>query len=393
MKNVQIPTPIASIGRRHFLKLMEVFGLSVFLNGCALDAPHKILSTNTPTSAPSSTPFIFPTSTATIRPSDTPVYKSMVAIGRASGYDTSVLRKELERMLEGIGGLGDLVRPGSRVAIKPNLTGATWWDASLPFPAPELFVTHPSLVEALGEILVDAGAGKVIIMEGLGDELNYSQWGYTDIARTLGADLVDLCNPAPYSDFQVFQVGSGYSIYDHFYLHPILHDVDVFISVGKMKCHVTTGVTLSLKNLFGIAPISGYRRHPEDTNRSAFHGTTAFDTRVPRVILDLNLARPVHLSLIDGVLTAEGGAGPWDKGLHQVRPGVLVASRDPVAADAVATAVMGFDPAAPSGTKPFTGGDNHLALAHGIGLGTNQLSEIGIAGPQIQEVLIPFKTP
>jgi uncharacterized protein (DUF362 family) len=100
----------------------------------------------------------------------------------------------------------------------------------------------------------------------------------------------------------------------------------------------------------------------------------------------------VHLALIDGVLTAEGGAGPWDKGLRQVRPGVLVASRDPVAADAVATAVMGFDPDAPAGTRPFTGGDNHLALAHAIGLGTNQLAEIGIAGPPIRDVLFPFRT-
>ena len=71
---------------------------------------------------------------------------------------------------------------------------------------------------------------------------------------------------------------------------------------------------------------------------------------------------------------------------------MLVASRDPVAADAVATAVMGFDPAAPSGSLPFTGGDNHLALAHDIGLGTNRLEEIGIAGPAIREVLFPFKT-
>jgi uncharacterized protein (DUF362 family) len=80
----------------------------------------------------------------------------MAAIGRAASYDPALLRTELERMLEGIGGLADLVRPGARVAIKPNLTGGTWWDASLPAPAPELFVTHPALVQALAEILLDA---------------------------------------------------------------------------------------------------------------------------------------------------------------------------------------------------------------------------------------------
>jgi uncharacterized protein (DUF362 family) len=295
-------------------------------------------------------------------------------------------------MLESLGGLGDLVRPGARVGIKPNLTGETWWDAGLPVPSTELFATHPALVQALAEILLDAGAGKVTVMEGLGDPLIFSRWGYVQMAKELGLDLVDLCSPAPYLQFKPSPVGPKFNIYDSFYLNGLLKELDIFISVGKMKCHATTGVTLSLKNLFGIAPISLYRRHAEDNNRSAFHDTAAFDRRVPRIILDLNLARPIHLALIDGVLTGEGGAGPWDAGLSPVRPGVLVAGRDPVAADAVAAAIMGFDPAAPSGSPPFIGGENHLALAHDQGLGTNQLSEIGVTGPQVRDVLFPFKT-
>lgn len=315
----------------------------------------------------------------------------MAAIGRAGAYDLTLLRAELERMLDGIGGLKDVVRPGAHVGIKPNLTGETWWDSSLPSPATELFAVHPVLVQALAELLLDAGAGKVTILEGLGDSLIFPHWGYTAMAEALGAGLVDLCGQAPFSSWKIFPVGPGYSVYEYFYLNPILADLDVFVSVGKMKCHATTGVTLALKNLFGIAPISLYRRHPEDNNRSAFHGSAAYDARVPRVILDLNLACPVQLAVIDGVMTAEGGAGPWSKGLSQVKPGVLVASTDPVAADAVATAIMGFDPAAAAGIEPFVGGDNHLALAAEVGLGTNRLDEIGIVGHPIQDVRFPFK--
>jgi uncharacterized protein (DUF362 family) len=383
-------TPV-SISRRQFLKLIGLSGLSVFLTNCGLlGTKTPAIPAPTPTCTVPST--ITPTSTTTSTATVTPPYKSMAAIGRVDSYNPSLLRAELERMLDGIGGLDDLIKSGARVGIKPNLTGGIWWDAGLPVPATELFATHPALIKALTEILLDAGAGKVTIMEGLGDERIFQQWGYTEMARSLGADLVDLCVQAPYSRWKIFRVGPKFNIYDSFYLNPILNDLDVFISVGKMKCHATTGVTLSLKNLFGIAPVSLYRRHEEDNNRSAFHGTTAFDTRVPRVILDLNMARPVHLAIIDGILTGEGGAGPWDKGLSPVRPGVLVASRDPVAADAVATAIMGFDPSAPSGTGVFIGGDNHLELAHAIGLGTNRLGEIGIAGPSVQEVLYPFKT-
>jgi hypothetical protein len=42
------------------------------------------------------------------------------------------------------------------------------------------------------------------------------------------------------------------------------------------------------------------------------------DTRLPGAILDLDLARPIDLAVIDGIFTCEGGAGPWDKSLAQV---------------------------------------------------------------------------
>lgn len=145
-------------------------------------------------------------------------------------------------------------------------------------------------------------------------------------------------------------------------------------------------------SMAGRSPTASlYRDKPEHNHRSTFHESTIFDTRLPRVVVDLNLARPVHLAIIDGIMTAEGGAGPWDKGLSQVKPGLLVASKDPVAADAVATALMGFDPSATSQTRPFTHADNHLALASAAGLGTHQLAEIGIHGPAIRDVAMAFK--
>ncbi len=390
------PSPLRLIQRRQFIKLLGLSGLSILLARCGLapktiQAPLPSLTAPPPTATASLTPSPAPSTTPTTAPSATPAYPSHAAIGQASDYAPGKLRQELERMLDDLGGLGDLIKPGARVGIKPNLTGGTWTDPTLPVPATELFATHPALVGALAELLIDAGAGSITIMDGLGDPLIYSKWGYEQMAQPLGARLLDLCLPKPYDDFMVFPVGARYAIYDSFYLNAALSELDVFISVAKLKCHTTTGVTLSLKNLIGIAPTSLYRNKPEHNNRSSFHGSITFDTRLPRVAVDLNLARPVHLSIIDGIFTAEGGAGPWDKGLHQVKPGLLVASKDPVAADAVAAALMGFDPSAASKTHPFTHGDNHLALASAAGLGTHNLDEIGIAGPAIREVVYPFK--
>ena len=67
---------------------------------------------------------------------------------------------------------------------------------------------------------------------------------------------------------------------------------------------------------------------------------------MPRVVVDLNRVRPIHLALIDGIKTVEAGEGPWIKTMAPVAPGVLVAGKNPVATDAVAAAVMGFDPTA-----------------------------------------------
>lgn len=372
--------PPDSINRRQFLRLLGASGISLFV-GCQQNHPRDRPSSSLHGDG---SPLSLPTTSVSLP-------KAMVAIGRTSTYELHLLRQEMERMLQSIGGLNDLVTLGARVGIKPNLTGVPRWDGTGKPLDIELFVVHPAVVKALGEVLLDMGAGKLVIMDGIVDETSFDKWGYTAIAKPLGAQLVNLCKPDPYRDFQPFPVGPRACVYDQFYLNPILNELDVFISIGKMKCHPTTGVTLSLKNLFGLAPISRYRRKEHHNHRSAFHESATFDARLPRVIIDLNQARPVHLAIIDGIMTAECGAGPWDKGLAQVSPGVLVASKDPVAADAVATVVMGFDSNAPLGTIPFLRAENHLALAHKCGLGTNVLDEIEIVGPRIQDVMYKFK--
>ena len=86
----------------------------------------------------------------------------------------------------------------------------------------------------------------------------------------------------------------------------------------------------------------------------------------------------------------EGGEGPWIGCFNPVQPGVMLAGKEPLALDAVAAAVMGFDPTADYPDAPFLRGENHLNLAYGLGLGTNRLEEIGVIGPAIDEVRQSF---
>ena len=64
--------------------------------------------------------------------------------------------------------------------------------------------------------------------------------------------------------------------------------------------------------------------------------------------------------------------------------------RNPVCTDAVATAVMGYDPLAKAATGPFPG-DNHLALAADLGLGTNDPKEIEVVGLSLEDAKYPFR--
>jgi len=314
-----------------------------------------------------------------------------VAIARAASYDRDIVRQQVETLLDGIGGLDDVIASGDRVAIKVNLTGGTFFEPPAGLSATESYLTHPEVVRALCELLRDAGARDLFIVEAVYDEESYPLFGYEEMARAVDAILIDLNTPAPYSDFGSVPVGEGWFVYEDFYVNHILEEVDAFVSVAKMKCHFECGVTHSMKNLIGLAPVSRYRLGEEHWWRSALHGLgDETKARLPRVILDLNRARPIHLALIDGIRTTEGGEVPRGS-FAPVEPGVLFAGKDPVATDAVATAAMGFDPTIEPPNAPFLRGDNYLNLACDLALGTNRLEEIEVVSNSIDDVMYKFE--
>jgi len=169
-----------------------------------------------------------------------------------------------------------------------------------------------------------------------------------------------------------------------------------------------------MKNLFGITPCSIYGDDAgtEDAiqARGSMHGGGRWGKEialpglkeklsrdagyvVPRVIVDLCAACPVHLAVIDGITSMSGGEGFWSRGIKPVTPGVLIAGLNPVSTDAVGLAVMGYpDPRAERGTAPFEQGDNHLLLAERAGLGTADLAKIDVRGLPIEKVRYPFQS-
>ncbi|HXH83579.1 MAG TPA: DUF362 domain-containing protein, partial [Candidatus Tectomicrobia bacterium] len=128
------------------------------------------------------------------------------------------------------------------------------------------------------------------------------------------------------------ELGSRFTSLGRLYLPQTVLAAELFVSMPKLKTHHWAGVTLSMKNLFGIVPgaIYGWPKNP-------LHWAG-----IEQSILDLNstLPRP-QLSIVDGIVGMEGN-GPI-----QGRPkaaGVLIFGADPVAVDATATRVMGLEP-------------------------------------------------
>ena len=309
-----------------------------------------------------------------------------VALARVTGYDRTVIRDAVEAMFNSLGGLGDVVRPGDRVGIKINLTGGHGWATDFynqtgGMHPGETFWTHPEVLRAVGELIRDAGAGQITIVEAIYDQESYNDWGYYTMARQLGADFVDLNQVAPYAGYAVRPVGDGAFIYGDFTQNGVLNDFDCVVSLAKSKRHNGAGVTHGMKNLVGTLPLPSGLYNNGQGHRAAIHELRNYEgnmsSNLCRVVLDLNHATPIHLVVNDAVKTVLGGEGPWGS-LTTASFDTLIASKDPVAADSIATQVIGFDPIAADMTHPFPDGLNYLRLAQEKGMGIADPNQINV---------------
>ena len=311
-----------------------------------------------------------------------------VAVTQAIDYaDSHLIKQKVQHLFEALGGIDDVIQSGDKVAIKINLTGGSYFADHSRLQGVDIREstwTHPEVLRAVVELIIDSGinAEDIYIVEAIWDANSYNNFGYLDVQQDLGIQLVNLNNPAPYSDFIDKDVGDNHFFYSTFKFNQILDDVNVFISIPKMKQHYDAGVTHSMKNLVGIVPLHHYTMPSDQGLRSAIHYEGGdIRTHLPRSICDLNMARSINLAVIDGIKNAEAGEGPWNPTFQPAEYHLILAGKDPVALDSIASLQMGNDTEAekfqlPSGEQC----DNYLLLANQKGMGTNMLNEIELVG-------------
>ncbi|MGI8741843.1 MAG: DUF362 domain-containing protein [Bryobacteraceae bacterium] len=123
----------------------------------------------------------------------------------------------------------------------------------------------------------------------------------------------------------------NYTGLDHLGLPRTVLASDFVVSMPKIKTHHWAGVTLSMKNMFGIVPGTKYGWPKNVLHWKGIH----------RSIIDICATAPIHFVIADGVIAMEGN-GPLH-GSHR-RLGKIVLSNDPVAADSTCARLMGLDP-------------------------------------------------
>ena len=347
---------------------------------------------------------------------------SRVAVGTCHEYGPEVVGA-LGNMFDQLGGLEGLVR-GKTVAIKLNLTGIAT-DRLGYLPPGITHWVHPQVIGATVHLLAKAGAHRVRLLESptvttepLEEFMLQANWEPRDFLSA--APRVEFENTnylgsgKKYSRFWVPGGGLMFKGYD---LNHSYEDCDVFVSLAKLKEHTTAGITLSMKNCFGITPCTIYGDGaPEDEpglfprgGRGPFHAMNRLPPKsapppvnpnapkdpgysVPRVVADLVAARPIHLAIIDGIHSMSGGEGPWSEGRRHVQPRLLIAGTNCVATDAVGMALMGFDPMADRGTPPFETSDSTLRLAEQLGVGTRNLNQVEVLGTPMAKARFNFRS-
>jgi uncharacterized protein (DUF362 family) len=239
-------------------------------------------------------------------------------------------------------------------------------------------------------------------------------WDVASLLALGNVELENTRNLGSGSQYVQLNVPGGGYLFSYFELNHCYGDTDVFISLAKLKQHLTAGVTLSMKCVFGSTPNSLYGSDAGTENaiggRSPLHGkgqanwgginppgantsTPPVDagSRIPQIVADINGARKVHIGIIDGITAMSGGEGPWAPNAAPTSPGILIAGSNAVSTDAVGVAVMGYaNPLAAHGTPPFTSCDNHLLLAQQSGVGTADLTRIQVSGLTIQQAMYPY---
>jgi len=279
---------------------------------------------------------------------------SIVAIVKTKTGGPKGIEKAVRQAITLAGGLQDIVKPHNLVLIKPNLV-------AVPLNRLTGAITRWEVCKAVADVVIEMGARPVIAESSAAgvDTEKVITAGQYDILRENGYKVVDLKRAQKCKILCPTGI-----VFKELNSWELVTQADVIISVPVMKTHDQTEVTLSLKNLKGLI---------DDQQKKEFHKQGLLEG-----VVDLALSIKPKFTVFDGTIGQEG-LGPIFG--NPVKMGLIIASRDLVAADAVGSEIMGYNPR-----------DVMITVrAAARGLGVMDLNQIEIKGTPIHEVRRRFQ--
>lgn len=247
--------------------------------------------------------------------------RAPVFVAKVAQYQREI-GDAITRGIRGLGIVDDEVR-GKRILLKPNLVET---NASAPH-----INTHPMVLRGAIEAFLRLGASAVMVAEGPGHRRDtlavYEESGLADV---LTEDRIKFHDLNYITGYELPNAGQQ-SRLKTLTFPALFKEIDWIVSVAKMKTHHWAGVTLSMKNLFGVMP-GLYYGWP----KNVLH-----QVGISNSILDINATLKPHFAIVDGIIGMEGD-GPIMGSPKQV--GVLVMGRNLPAVDATCCRIMGIDP-------------------------------------------------
>jgi uncharacterized protein (DUF362 family)/Pyruvate/2-oxoacid:ferredoxin oxidoreductase delta subunit len=272
-----------------------------------------------------------------------------VAVVRCDDYADADF--SVRQCLESIGGLGSIVRAGTRTLLKVNLVSAHEESRAV--------TTHPAIIAAVIKEVRKLG-GLPCVGDSpalLSAEAVARKSGIARVCQTLGVPIINLDDPTTVMNPRAKRVRA-------FQLSRKLDEFDAIINIPKLKTHCLVGMTGAVKNMFGCIP---------GKLKTAQHLLHQSPLAFSEMLLDLYDTCPPQFSVVDAVIAMEG-PGPGSG--YPRKLGLVIAGNNALAVDAVCAKILGFT-------------DNEvllLELAKKRGLREASVEHIRICGERICDV-------
>lgn len=280
-----------------------------------------------------------------------------VSVSRCASYEREAVKSAVATAVDQLGGISRFVKDGERILLKPNMLS--------PKAPASAVTTHPEVVRAMIELVREAGGTAVVgdTPGGMSSERTLRNLakatGIWSVCEEEGAEFVFLL------EADRFPHPAG-KVAKSFELASILHEVDGVISLPKLKTHTLTGLTVAVKNLFGLVP--GIRK-------SGYHARMQDAGPFSEMLVDLAECVRPRLTVVDAVVGMDGD-GPAAGDPFSI--GLIIAGANPHSVDAFVMDLVRADP----GRVPT------VRIARERGLIQTGDSSIGIVGGTLSELQV-----